>query len=104
MMDLFEKCRAFTDAKALMNVGLYPFFKPIEASSGSSVVTHGTKRVMIGSNNYFGLTHHPKVMAASKRAIDKFGTGCTGSRFLNGNLVSHERLEASLCEFLGKEA
>src|SRR5688572_6227955 len=104
MMDLFEKCRQFKDAKALMSVGLYPFFKPIESSSGSSVVTHGSKRVMIGSNNYLGLTHHPKVQEAAKRAIDEFGTGCTGSRFLNGNLVSHERLEESLCEFLGKEA
>src|SRR4051794_29844370 len=104
MMDLFEKCRSFQDAKALMNVGLYPFFKPIEASSGSSVVTHGTKRVMIGSNNYLGLTHHPRVMNAAKRAIDQFGTGCTGSRFLNGNLVTHEALEETLAKFLGKEA
>ncbi|MBI3543548.1 MAG: aminotransferase class I/II-fold pyridoxal phosphate-dependent enzyme [Deltaproteobacteria bacterium] len=103
-MDLFEKCRSFQDAKTLMGAGLYPFFKPIEASQGSTVTTHGTKRVMIGSNNYLGLTHHPRVMAAAKRAIDEFGTGCTGSRFLNGNLVSHERLEESLAKFLGKEA
>jgi 8-amino-7-oxononanoate synthase len=103
MMDLFEKCRSFQDAKALMETGLYPFFKPIEASAGSTVVTHGSKRVMIGSNNYLGLTHHPRVMAAAKKAIDEFGTGCTGSRFLNGNLVSHERLEKSLSEYLGKE-
>src|SRR5277367_3381217 len=104
MMDLFEKCRSFQDAKALMDTGLYPFFKAIESSSGSTVVTHGTKRVMIGSNNYLGLTHHPRVMAAAKRAIDELGTGCTGSRFLNGNLVSHERLEESLAKFIGKEA
>jgi 8-amino-7-oxononanoate synthase len=104
MMDLFEKCRTFQDAKALMNNGLYPFFRPIEASAGATVVTHGTKRVMIGSNNYLGLTHHPKVKEAAKRAIDEFGTGCTGSRFLNGNLVSHEQLEKSLADFLGKEA
>lgn len=104
MMDLFDKCRAFQDAKALQAAGLYPFFKPIEASSGSTVVTHGTKRVMIGSNNYLGLTHHPRVMAAAKRAIDEYGTGCTGSRFLNGNLASHEELELELAKFLGKEA
>ena len=104
MMDLFEKCRSFQDAKVLIDAGLYPFFKPIESSTGSSVVTHGTKRVMIGSNNYLGLTHHPRVMAAAKRAIDQFGTGCTGSRFLNGNLVSHEQLETDLAKFLGKEA
>jgi 8-amino-7-oxononanoate synthase len=104
MTDLFDKCRSFQDAKALMETGFYPFFKPIEASSGATVVTHGTKRVMIGSNNYLGLTHHPRVKEAAKRAIDEFGTGCTGSRFLNGNLVSHEQLEADLAKFLGKEA
>lgn len=104
MMDLFQKCRSFQDAKVLMNEGLYPFFKAIESSTGSSVVTHGAKRVMIGSNNYLGLTHHPNVKEAAKKAIDDFGTGCTGSRFLNGNLVSHELLEQKLAEFLGKEA
>lgn len=104
MMDLFEKCRSFQDAKALIESGYYPFFKPIEASSGSTVVTHGIRRVMIGSNNYLGLTHHPKVKEAAKKAIDEFGTGCTGSRFLNGNLISHERLEESLAAYLGKEA
>jgi 8-amino-7-oxononanoate synthase len=104
MMDLFEKCRSFQDAKQLIDSGLYPFFKAIQSSSGSQVVTHGSKRVMIGSNNYLGLTHHPKVMAAAKRAIDEFGTGCTGSRFLNGNLTIHEKLEKSLADFLGKEA
>lgn len=84
--------------------GIYPFFRPIEATSGSSVVTHGKRRVMIGSNNYLGLTHHPRVQAAAKRAIDKFGTGCTGSRFLNGNLTLHEELEVELAKFLKKEA
>ncbi|MBI3557739.1 MAG: aminotransferase class I/II-fold pyridoxal phosphate-dependent enzyme [Deltaproteobacteria bacterium] len=103
-MDLFEKCRSFQDAKVLIDAGLYPFFKPIESSTGSTVVTHGTKRVMIGSNNYLGLTHHPRVIAAAKRAIDQFGTGCTGSRFLNGNLVTHEQLEVDLAKYLGKEA
>ncbi|HRK03345.1 MAG TPA: pyridoxal phosphate-dependent aminotransferase family protein, partial [Oligoflexia bacterium] len=103
-MDLFDKCRSYQDAKALINTGLYPFFRPIEASTGNTVVTHGTKRVMIGSNNYLGLTHHPKVKEAAKRAIDEYGTGCTGSRFLNGNLTSHEKLEKSLAEFVGKEA
>lgn len=104
MMDLFEKCRSFQDAKELMAVGLYPFFKPIEASAGSTVTTHGAKRVMIGSNNYLGLTHHPRVKEAAKNAIDLYGTGCTGSRFLNGNLVSHEVLEENLARFVGKEA
>lgn len=103
-MDLFEKCRTFHDAKVLIDAGIYPFFKPIESSTGATVTTHGSKRVMIGSNNYLGLTHHPRVIAAAKKAIDDFGTGCTGSRFLNGNLVSHELLEQRLAQFLGKEA
>jgi 8-amino-7-oxononanoate synthase len=102
--DLFNKCVAFEDAKRVQAAGVYPYFRAIESTSGSSVVTHGQRRVMIGSNNYLGLTHDPRVQAAAKRAIDEFGTGCTGSRFLNGNLVLHEQLEQELCKFLGKEA
>jgi 8-amino-7-oxononanoate synthase len=102
--DLFEKCRNFEDAKKVQAAGVYPFFRPIESTAGSSVVTHGKRRVMIGSNNYLGLTHHPRVQAAAKKAIDQLGTGCTGSRFLNGNLVLHEQLETELAAFLGKEA
>lgn len=104
MNDLFEKCRSFEDAKRVQAAGVYPFFRPIESTAGSSVVTHGRRRVMIGSNNYLGLTHHPRVQEAAKRAIDDYGTGCTGSRFLNGNLRLHEELEARLAEFLGKPA
>lgn len=102
--DLFDKCRSFEDAKRVQAAGVYPFFRPIESTTGSSVVTHGKRRVMIGSNNYLGLTHHPRVLEASKRAIDTYGTGCTGSRFLNGNLMLHEELEAKLAKYLGKEA
>lgn len=104
MSDLFAKCRTFEDAKRVQAAGVYPFFRPIEATTGSSVVTHGKRRVMIGSNNYLGLTHHPRVQEAAKKAIDKYGTGCTGSRFLNGNLAAHEELEERLCKYLGKEA
>src|SRR6476620_2055860 len=104
MMDIFNKCREFQDAKRVQAAGVYPFFRPIESTSGSTVVTHGKRRVMIGSNNYLGLTHHPRVQEASKRAIDQFGTGCTGSRFLNGNLVLHEELEERLAAYVGKEA
>lgn len=103
-IDLFEKCRKFEDAKQVQAAGVYPFFRPIESTVGSSVVTHGKRRVMIGSNNYLGLTHHPRVQEAAKKAIDRFGTGCTGSRFLNGNLVLHEELEARLSKYLGKES
>lgn len=102
--DLFEKCFVWDEAKKAQAAGLYPFFRPIESTTGSTVVTHGKRRVMIGSNNYLGLTHHPKVREAAKRAIDQFGTGCTGSRFLNGNLTSHEELEVRLAKYLGKES
>jgi 8-amino-7-oxononanoate synthase len=104
MTDLFDKCRNFTDARRIQAAGIYPFFRPIESTSGSTVVTHGKRRVMIGSNNYLGLTHDPRVQEAAKRAIEQYGTGCTGSRFLNGNLALHEELEARLCKYLGKEA
>ena len=102
--DLFSKCSSFEDAKRIQAAGVYPFFRPIESTTGNSVVTHGKRRVMIGSNNYLGLTHHPRVQEAAKSAIDKFGTGCTGSRFLNGNLALHEELEHRLAQYLGKEA
>lgn len=102
--DLFEKCRTYDEVKKIQGAGLYCFFRPIEETSGGNVVTHGKKRVMIGSNNYLGLTHHPRVMEAAKRAIEKFGTGFTGSRFLNGNSVLHEELEERLARFVGKES
>src|SRR4051794_7082921 len=100
--DLFDKCFSYEDAKRVQAAGVYPYFRPIESTVGSTVVTHGKRRVMIGSNNYLGLTHHPRVQAAAKEAIDLFGTGCTGSRFLNGNLALHEELEQQLAAFLGK--
>jgi 8-amino-7-oxononanoate synthase len=102
--DLFEKCLRWDEAKKVKDAGVYPYFRPIEATVGSSVTTHGKRRVMIGSNNYLGLTHHPRVQAAAKRAIDQYGTGCTGSRFLNGNLEIHEELEGRLAKFIGKES
>lgn len=102
--DLFSKCYRFEDAKRLQAAGLYPYFRPITATTGHNVVTAGTRQVMIGSNNYLGLTHDPRVMEAAKKAIDHYGTGCTGSRFLNGNLDLHEELEARLAKFVGKEA
>ena len=102
--DIFAKCSAFEDAKRAQAAGLYPFFRAIEATEGSSVTTDGKRRVMIGSNNYLGLTHHPRTQEAAKRAVEQYGTGCTGSRFLNGNLKLHEELEERLARFLGKEA
>jgi 8-amino-7-oxononanoate synthase len=102
-MDLFDKCKNYEVANQVRATGLYPYFRPIQSSTGSSVVTDGKRRVMIGSNNYLSLTHHPKVREAAKNAIDTLGTGCTGSRFLNGNLEMHETLERQLAEFVGKE-
>jgi 8-amino-7-oxononanoate synthase len=104
MGDLFAKSRQFQDARKVQAMGIYPYFRPIESTCGSRVVTHGSKRVMIGSNNYLGLTHHPEVQEAAIKAIEKFGTGCTGSRFLNGNLSLHEELETSLARYLGTES
>src|SRR6476659_9539291 len=104
MVDIFQKCREYEEAKKVQAAGIYPYFRAIESTSGSSGVIHGQRRVMIGSNNYLGLTHHPRVQEAAKAAIDRFGTGCTGSRFLNGNLVLHEELEERLAAYVGKEA
>tara|TARA_R110002072_G_scaffold276051_1_gene437391 strand:- start:124899 stop:126071 length:1173 start_codon:yes stop_codon:yes gene_type:complete len=83
---------------------LYPFFRSIENSEGTVVNVEGKDQIMIGSNNYLGLTHHPHVVEEAKRAIDIYGTGCTGSRFLNGNLSIHEELEEKLAKYLGHEA
>lgn len=102
--DIFGKCFSYDVPQKIMAAGLYSYFRPIEATEGSSVTTRGQRCVMIGSNNYLGLTHHPRVREAAHLAIDKFGSGCTGSRFLNGNLTIHEELEERLAEFLGKEA
>ncbi len=101
---LFEKCRQFTKAREVQAAGLYPYFKPISESEDTVVVIEGQKRIMLGSNNYLGLTHHPKVLEAAHRALARYGSGCTGSRFLNGTLDLHEQLERALAEFLSKES
>ena len=83
---------------------MYPYFRPLAASEGSRVTIEGKPRIMLGSNNYLGLTHHPEVVAAAKQAIDDFGTGCTGSRMLNGTLDLHVQLENELADYLNKES
>jgi 8-amino-7-oxononanoate synthase len=85
-------------------MGLYPYFVPIQESEDTVVKIDGKSKVMMGSNNYLGLTHHPRVLEAAEAALHKYGSGCTGSRFLNGTLDLHEKLEAALAEFLGKES
>ena len=102
--DLFDKCRAYKRHKVSQEYGVYPFFRPLDDSEGSRVLIEGKPRIMLGSNNYLGLTHHPEVVAAAKAALDRFGTGCTGSRMLNGTLNLHNQLEEELATFLGKEA
>ena len=81
-MDLFDKCIKFTRADEVKERGLYPYFRPIEENEGPIVHIEGRKIVMAGSNNYLGLTAHPKVKEAAKEAINKYGTGCSGSRYL----------------------
>jgi 8-amino-7-oxononanoate synthase len=102
-VQLFEKCRQFTKAREIQAAGLYPYFKPITDSEDTAVVIEGQKRIMLGSNNYLGLTHHPQVLEAAARALARYGSGCTGSRFLNGTLDLHGQLERALAEFVGKE-
>jgi 8-amino-7-oxononanoate synthase len=101
---LFNKCRDFTRAREAQAAGTYPYFKAISESEDTIVVIEGKKRIMLGSNNYLGLTHHPRVLEAATKALHRYGSGCTGSRFLNGSLDLHEQLESALAEFLGKEA
>ncbi len=101
---LFEKCRQFTKAREVEAAGLYPYFKPISESEDTVVTIEGKKRIMLGSNNYLGLTHHPKVLEAAECALKRYGSGCTGSRFLNGTLDLHGQLEQALAEFLDKES
>ena len=104
-MDLFEKCaKALGYESGLKQSGYYSFFRKLESKQDSEVVVDGKRVIMIGSNNYLGLTNHPRVKEAAIKAIEKYGTGCTGSRFLNGNLDIHEELEKKLAKFFRKEA
>lgn len=101
---LFDKCYAYTRADIVKAAGIYPYFRPIEESEGPVVRMVGKDIIMAGSNNYLGLTAHPKVREAAKAAIDKFGTSCSGSRYLTGTIPLHEELEARLAKFVGKPA
>jgi 8-amino-7-oxononanoate synthase len=101
---LYDRIAAFKDANAIKEKGLYPYFRAIESGQDTEVVIDGKKVLMFGSNSYLGLTNHPKIKEASKAAIDKYGTGCAGSRFLNGTLDIHIELEKRLAAYVGKEA
>ena len=103
-MDLFTKCYEFTRADEVKASGYYPYFRPIEENEGPVVQIEGKKVIMAGSNNYLGLTAHPKVKEAAIKAIEKYGTGCSGSRYLTGTLDLHIQLEERLAKFFNKEA
>ncbi len=101
--DLFDRCYRFTKARELMDSSLYPYFRVIESAQEPEVIINGTKMVMVGSNNYLGLTNHPAVKQACTEAVKKYGSGCAGSRFLNGTLDIHVQLEERLAQFIRKE-
>jgi len=101
---LNEKIAQFQDANIIREMGLYPYFRPIESGQDTEVMIDGKRVLMFGSNSYLGLTSHPKIKEASKKAIDKYGTGCAGSRFLNGTLDIHIELENRLAKYVGKDA
>ncbi len=103
-MDIFNKCRNYTQAREAMESGFYPYFIPLDENEGTEVEYQGKRLIMCGSNNYLGLTTHPKVKEAAQQAILRYGTSCTGSRFLNGTLAMHEQLEKELAEYVGKES
>ncbi len=101
---LLDKCYDFVRADDLKSKGIYPYFNAIEESEGPVVQMQGREVIMVGSNNYLGLTTHPKVQEAAIKAIEKFGTSCSGSRYLTGTISLHEELETRLAQFVGKEA
>jgi 8-amino-7-oxononanoate synthase len=102
--DIFAKCGRYTAAREMIGRGLYPYFQPIESSEDTEVVIRGERKIMVGSNNYLGLTHHPLVLERAHEALYRYGSGCTGSRFLNGTLDLHEELERRLAALMGAES
>jgi 8-amino-7-oxononanoate synthase len=104
MNNLYKKVNSYQLSNIAKKEGLYPYFRPIESSQDTEVVIDGKRVLMFGSNSYLGLTNHPKIKEATKNAVDKYGTGCAGSRFLNGTLDIHIELEEKLAEYVGKDA
>lgn len=104
MSDIFEKCRNFKDAKIAMRMGIYGYFQPIESAQGPEVQLGGKTYIMAGSNNYLGLADDPEMKKAACEAALKYGTGCAGSRFLNGNTAAHDALEQRIANFKRKQA
>ncbi|MBR0134611.1 MAG: pyridoxal phosphate-dependent aminotransferase family protein [Clostridia bacterium] len=102
-MDLFDKC-SNSLVESSRAAGIYPYFHCLESRQDVEVIMEGKRRIMLGSNNYLGLTTNPRVIKAGVEALEKYGSGCSGSRFLNGTLELHVQLEEELAEFLNKEA
>ncbi len=103
-LNIFDKCAGFTKAREFMSIGMYPYFRVIESAQDPEVTLDGKRMIMVGSNNYLGLTNHHEVKDAAIEAIRKYGSGCAGSRFLNGTLDIHVKLEEKLAKFMRKEA
>ena len=103
MLPIFQKCEDYTTARDAMAAGVYPYFHELESRQDTEVVMEGQRRIMLGSNNYLGLTVHPEVIAAGAAALEQYGSGCSGSRFLNGTLNLHNRLEKELAAYIGKD-
>jgi len=103
-LPIFRKAKQFKSAAWARQVGLYPYFRTISSAQDTEVIINGKKVLMLGSNSYLGLTNHPKIKEAARQAIEKYGTGCAGSRFLNGTLQIHVELEEMLAQLVGKEA
>lgn len=103
-MDLFEKCVRYDEPQRTMEAGIYPYFHALETGQDTEVVMSGRNIIMLGSNNYMGLVSDERLKKAAIEAVEKLGTGCSGSRFLNGTLVLHEELEREFAEFFHKEA
>lgn len=101
---IFKKAYDFTKADEIKDMGLYPYFKPLQATDGTTVQIDGREVIMAGSNNYLGLTNDPRTIEAAKNVLSVYGTGCTGSRYLNGTLDLHLELEENLANFMGKES
>ena len=102
-MDLFAKCAAYTTARECRERGIYPYFHALESRQDTEVIMEGKRRIMLGSNNYLGLTAAPEVIAAAEAALAEYGTGCSGSRFLNGTLRLHLELERELADLVHKD-
>jgi 8-amino-7-oxononanoate synthase len=103
-MDIFEKCFNYTAPQEAKAAGIYPYFHELQSKQGTEVIINGKRVIMIGSNNYLGLTSDPRVIEAAMKAVEKFGSGCSGSRFLNGTISLHVELEERLAKFLKRES